>query len=254
VSAAAPASEETVVLETPQARITLTTLGGAIKSYQLKGEKFQKTENGRDVPVDLVRVAEGEPYPGALIPSQELGGTGGFDDPAGRASMRVASRDSRSVTFEGHVGAAQVRKRFVVGERPFELGLEVHATAERKGELALVYSGYIPPGAPQPGMCGGLLSGGEVYEIMTPLCRHAGETSRFDGKQAKELLPGKAAWVGLDQHYFVSALLATPEMGECAFFRGAKPGASGAALRLPLDRQLDVTFPATSRPPSTTGP
>jgi YidC/Oxa1 family membrane protein insertase len=239
VKPVAAAAEETAVLETPEVRATFTSLGGALKSYQLKGRKFQKSEGGQEVQVDLVHVTEGEPWPGSLVASPELGGTGGLAaDPAARASMRITAHDERSVTFEGLVGAAQVRKRFFVGEKPYELGLELRATADQRGELVLLYPGYVPPEAPKPGF----FSGGEVYETMTPLCRHGGKTDRFGGKEAKELLPGTAAWVGLDQHYFVSALLPTPELGECLFFRGPMAGASGAALRLPVDRQLEVAF------------
>jgi YidC/Oxa1 family membrane protein insertase len=234
------APEETVVLDTPEAKVTFTSLGGALKSYQLKGRKFMREDaKGREAPVDLVQVTEGAPYPGAVVVSPELGGTGTFgEDPAARASMRITARDSRSVTFEGLVGSVEVRKRWFVSERPFELGLEVHATAEKKGELALLYTAFESPDAPKPGF----FSGGEVYETVTPFCRHAGKTERYGGKEAKEVLPGTAAWVGLDQHYFVSAALPTPEMGECVFFRGRAKGEMGAALRMPLDRQLDVSF------------
>mgnify|MGYP005810409879 CR=1 FL=1 len=243
VKPVAAAPEETVVLETPQVRATFTTWGGALKSYELRDAKFQKTVNGRDVQIDLVRTGDGEPYPGALIASPELGGTGALaTDPAARASMRIAARDDRSVTFEGVVGKAQVRKRFTLGARPYELGLELHATADGRGDLSLVYPGYLPPTAPHPNACGGLLASGEVYETVTPVCRHGGKTSRFDGKQDREVLPGTAAWIGLDQHYFVSAVLPTPAIGECVFFKGAVAGTTGSALRLPLDRQLDVAF------------
>jgi len=233
------APEETVVLETPELRATFTTLGGALKGLELKGRKFQHDVKGQERPVDLVHVAEGEPYPHALVPSSELGGTGGLaDDPAARGSMRIAARDAKSVTFEGAVGAAQVRKRFFVGDQPYELGLELHATADRKGELTLLYPGYVPPDQPKPGF----FSGGQVYEGVTPFCRANGKTARFGDKEAKETIPGTAAWVGLDQHYFVSAALPTPDVGECVFFRGPKAGELGSALRLPLDRQLDVAF------------
>ena len=67
-------------------------------------------------------------------------------------------------------------------------------------------------------------------------------TARFGGKEAKEPVAGTAAWLGLEQHYFLAAMLPTPEMGECVFFRGPVAGELGAALRLPIDRQLDVTF------------
>ena len=232
--------EETAVLETPELKATFTSLGGALKSLELKGKKFQRQVKGAgDVPVDLVHVAENEPWPNALVASPELGGTGGLaGDPGARGSMRISGRDARSVTFEGMVGIAEVRKRFFLGERPYELGLELHATASHKGELILLYPGFVAPDAPKPGF----FSGGEVFEGVTPLCRAAGKTSRFGGKEAKETVAGTAAWAGLDQHYFLSAVMPTPEIGECLFFRGPVAGEIGAALRLPLDRQLDVTF------------
>jgi YidC/Oxa1 family membrane protein insertase len=152
--------------------------------------------------------------------------------------MRIAARDARSVTFEGTVGAAEVRKRFAVGERPYELVLDVHAQADRKGDLLLLYPGFVSPDAPKPGF----FSGGEVFEGVTPVCRAAAKTARFDGKEAREQVPGTAAWLGLEQHYFLSAMLAVPEVGECVFFRGPVAGEQGVALRLPVDRQLDVSF------------
>jgi YidC/Oxa1 family membrane protein insertase len=237
------APEETAVLDTPELKATFSTLGGALRSLELKGVKFRRQGKGDDeAPVNLVHVTDGQPWPGALVASAELGGTGGLaDDPGARASMRIAARDAQSVTFEGMVGAVQVRKRWFVGERPYELGLDLHATSDRKGELTLLYPAYIAPKAGSTPKCG-LLSGGEIIETVTPFCRAAGKTARFDGKEAKETMAGAPAWTGLDQHYFVSALLPTPTVGECVFFRGPAAGAMGAALRLPLDRELSVAF------------
>ncbi|GEJ57690.1 membrane protein insertase YidC [Anaeromyxobacter diazotrophicus] len=233
------APEETAVLETPELKATFSTLGGALKSLELKGEKFRRQQKDNPAPVDLVHVTAGQPWPLAMVASPELGGTGSLaDDPAARASMRLVEKDARSVTFEGTVGAAQVRKRFFVGERAYELGLELSAQSDRKGDLALLYPAYVSPDAPKPGF----FSGGQVAETLTPLCRAAGKTARFGGKEAREAVPGAVAWAGLDQHYFVSVLVPTPEMGECVFFRGPAAGASGTALRLPVDGQLHVKF------------
>ncbi len=234
------APEETVVLDTPELKATFSSLGGALRSLELKGEKFRRQGKGGDeAPVDLVHVTEGQPWPGALVASAELGGSGGLaDDPGAKASMRISAHDARSVTFEGMVGAAQVRKRWFVGERPYELGLDLHATSDRKGDLTFVYPAFVPPGGPKPGF----FSGGQVAETVTPFCRAAGKTDRYDLKEAKETMAGAPAWVGLDQHYFVSALLPTPTVGECVFFRGPAAGAMGSALRLPLDRELSVAF------------
>jgi YidC/Oxa1 family membrane protein insertase len=245
VQAVPAGPEETVTLESPELRAVFTSHGGALKSLELKGKKFQRQERAKEEPVDLVRVTSGQAYPYAVVASAELGGSGGYaDDPAARASWRIAEKDARRVTFEGAVGAAQVRKTFFLGERPFELGMELHATAPRKGDLVVLLPGYVPPDAPKPGF----FSGGQVAETVTPLCRAGGKTVRFGGKEAREVVPGTAAWVGLDQHYFVSAILPTPEMGECFFFRGPMAGASGAALRLPVDGKLDVAFKAYGGP------
>ena len=96
--------EETVVLETPEFRATFTSWGGALKSLVLKEETYRKRGKGEapDLPIDLVHVRAGQPWPLSLLPSAELGG--GSDpgtDPLVRAPMRIVAKDARSVTFEG---------------------------------------------------------------------------------------------------------------------------------------------------------
>jgi len=238
---AAPVSgpEETVVLETPEFKATFTSLGGAVKSFELKGRKFERDLKEGSVPMDLVRVTEGEPFPLALAASRDLGGGGRLvEDPEARANMRVVAKDARSVTFEGPVGNALARKHFFLGEAPYELGLDLKVTAPGKGELYILYPGYQAPTASKPG----LLSGGEVVETVTPLCRANGRTERFKAKEAREPVAGTAAWVGLDEHYFLTALLPTPDTGSCLFWRGPGAGEQGAALVLPVERQLDMSF------------
>ena len=231
--------EETLALETSEFKVTFTSLGGAVKSVELKGRKFERDVNGTATPVDLVRVVEGEPFPLALAASAELGGSGRLvEDPGARAGMKIVAHDEKSVTFEGRVGSAEVMKHFFLGERPYEIGLDLKASAPGKGELYLLEPGYQPPNAVKPG----LLSGGEVVETVTPLCRVAGKTERFKGKEARETFEGTPSFTGLDQRYFVSAVLATPETGKCLFFRGPTAGEQGSALELPFDRSLDLTF------------
>jgi YidC/Oxa1 family membrane protein insertase len=241
--AAAPvpdAPEELVVLESDELRATFTSHGGALKSLVLKGEKFRKQEKeGATQPVDLVHVTEGQPLPLAVIPGAELGGTGTpAEDPAARAPMRVAARDARSVTFEGRAGALGLTKRFALTGKPYEIAVSVKAAGDRQGTLALVYPAYVSPDVEKPGF----FSGGEIVQTVTPFCRAGGKTVRGGGDEAAKVLPGATSWVGLDQHYFVSALLPQAEGGECVLGRGARAGALYAALRLPFDRQLEAAF------------
>ena len=239
VAPVAQAPEELVTLETAEYRATFTSHGGALASLELKGRKFRRGSGKDDVAVDLVRVEPGQARPLSVVASKELGGTGTMaGDPAARASMRVVAKDARSVTFEGQVGEAEVRKKFTVGDKPFQLGMELSARAPRKGSLVVLYPGFLPPDAPTPGF----FSGGEIFETVTPLCRAGGKTARHDSKDKEETRPGTAAWIGLDQHYFLAALLPSQEVGECLFFNGPVAGERGAALRLPVDGALDVSF------------
>jgi YidC/Oxa1 family membrane protein insertase len=234
--------EETAVLETPEFTATFTSLGGALKSLELKGRKFEREAKGTQVPIDLVRVSEGEPYPFSMTASPEFGGNGRLiEDPAARANMRVVAKDAKSVTFEGEVGSAHVVKHFFLGEGPYEIGLDLKASAPGKGELYLLQPGFQPAPVSKPSFLP-FSSGGEVVETVTPLCRAGGATERFKAKEARQEVLGTVAWVGLDQHYFLSVLLATPELGRCLFFRGPETGEQGSALAIPLDRQLDMSF------------
>src|SRR5512136_2210017 len=243
VAPVAPAaSEETVVLETAQFRATFTSWGGALKSLTLKEETYRKRGKGEapDVPIDLVHVREGEPWPLAVLPSAELGG--GSDpgtDPLVRAPMRIVAQDGRSVTFEGRLGAVDVRKTFQIGARPYQIDVEVAVGGgEKAGTLAILYPAFQAPDAPTAGF----FSGGEVFESVIPVCRAGDKTERFDGKEAQKVLPGPPRWFGLDQHYFVSALMPQSAEGSCFFAKLPTAGESLAGLRIPVDRAARATF------------
>jgi YidC/Oxa1 family membrane protein insertase len=234
--------EETVVLETPEFQATFTSWGGALKSLLLKEETYRKRGKGEapDVPIDLVHVREGEPWPLAVLPSAELGG--GSDpgtDPLVRAPMRIVARDEKSVTFEGRLGAVDVRKTFQVGARPYQIDVELAVGGgEKAGTLAILYPAFQAPDAPTAGF----FSGGEVFESVIPACRAGDKTERFDGKEAQKVLPGPPRWLGLDQHYFVSALMPQSADGSCYFAKLPTAGESLAGLRIPVDRAARATF------------
>jgi len=232
------APEELVVLETPEFRATFTSFGGALRQLVLKEETYRRRGGGEkpDAPVDLVQVRPGEPWPLSVVPSAELGGSGDAgSDPAARTPMRVASRDARTVAFEGRQGGVEVRKVFRVGERPYQIDVELAVGGgERPGSVSVLYPAFMAPDAPKPGF----FSGGEVYESVTPICRAGDKTARFDGKEALKVLSGPARFVGLDQHYFVSVMMPEGTDGECVFARLSAAGETAAALRLPVAQPL----------------
>ena len=235
------AAEELVVLESPELKATFSSHGGALKSLVLKGDKFRRQEKGKDPsPVDLVRVAPGEALPLAVVPSTDAGSP--LADPAARASMRIAARDDRSVTFEGTVGGARITKRFSLTGKAYELAVELKADGPGPSALALVYPAYVPHDQPKPGF----FSGGEVFETVVPVCRVPGKTWRM-GDEAKTV-EGSPKWAGLDQHYFVSALVPQGEGATCAFAKGASAGTVGSVLRFPYGGALEAKLLLFSGP------
>ncbi|BDG09716.1 membrane protein insertase YidC [Anaeromyxobacter paludicola] len=232
------APEELAVLETPQFKATFSSHGGALKSYLLKGEKFQKDLHGAAVPVDLVRQGPGEPLPLSL---SVAGPEGLATDPAARAPMKLVSHDDRSVVFEGAVGPYSVRKRFELGAREYEirLALQVSGGAGGPGAVTVLYPGWVDPNQPKPGF----FSGGAAPDTVQPVCRAGDKTVRFGGKEPIERVPGVPGWAGLDQHYFVSVLLPTNATGDCVFAKGLGAGGAMAALRVPVPGAgLDAGF------------
>jgi YidC/Oxa1 family membrane protein insertase len=227
--------EELVTLDGDGFDAVLTSHGGALKELVLEGEKFRRDREGKPVQIDLVRVAEGQPYPLSVVATPELGGAQDADkDPAARAPMRIVAKDARSVTFEGRAGSATVRKTFRLTGKPYELGLdlEVQGGGAQGGGIAVLYPGYMPPDTKS----GGFFSGPPV-EYVRPVCRAGEETERFDvdGDQAREQVEGVASWTGVDQGYFVSALFPAEPAGTCVFAKGPVKGSAAAALRLPVE-------------------
>jgi YidC/Oxa1 family membrane protein insertase len=234
----ADAKEELVTLDGDGFDAVLTTHGGALKSFVLEGNKFKREVKGSEAqPIDLVRIAPGQAYPLALLASPELGGPAELAGAAeARAPMRIVSQGRGTVTFEGRAGQLTVRKVYRVTGKPFELSLDVELSGQpaavSNGALSLLVPGFMPPDAPT----GGMFSGPPL-DFVRPVCRAGEDTERFDltGTKAPPEVPGAVAWVGVDQHYFIAAVLPKEPLGSCVFARGPGPGSGLAALRVPID-------------------
>jgi YidC/Oxa1 family membrane protein insertase len=237
------APEERITLKGNGFVATFTSHGGALESFVLEGEKFRRTENGKDVQVDLVRVEGSEGRPFATVASPELGGSqDAASDRFARAPMRIVSRSADAVTFEGRVGTVEVKKTFRLTGKPYELAAEVAISgAPGGGTVSVLFPGYTPPSASK-----GSMFSGPPLDVVHPVCRAGGKTERFDlgGKDAGAVVPGAVEWIGLDVGYFVLAAIPPQPAGACAFARGSAQGTGLAALVLPADasgRSLSLT-------------
>ncbi|MFO0582374.1 MAG: membrane protein insertase YidC [Anaeromyxobacter sp.] len=232
VEAVPDAPEELHVLKGADFEVTVSSHGGAVKHVVLQGQKFTREDaKGQKVPIDLVRIAEGQPYPLATVATPEWGGAAdGAKDPSTRASMRIVAKDATSITFEGKSGQATIRKTLRLTGKPHELALELQASgpaAEGAGVVVL-YPGYFPPETGSRGFLAG-----PPVEFVRPICRAGEETHRFDLGKGAATEPGVVQWAGMDQGYFVSALIPEPPAGQCAFADGPTKGAGLTAVRLP---------------------
>jgi YidC/Oxa1 family membrane protein insertase len=236
--------EETVKLAGGGFEAVLTSHGGAVKSFVLLGDKFRReVEKGKTGQIDVVRVTKDQPYPLALVASPELGGAPDLAaDPGARAAMRIVARDAKSVVFEGRIGNVNVRKTYRVTGKPFELALDVEVTgAPGPGAIGVLFPGHMPPDASK----GGFFSGPPL-DVIRPVCRAADKTERFDlgGDPGAEKLPGPVAWAGLDEGYFIAAVVPKEPVGECVLTRGPDKGSGIAAVRVPVEggaRSISLT-------------
>jgi len=237
-SPAPGAPEETATLAGDGFIATLSSWGGGLKDLTLTNEKFRRKEGSAFVPIDLVRIAEGQPYPLSLAVAPE-GGRAEEATATARQPMRLAAHDDRSATFEGQVGGVDVRKTYRLTGKPFELSLSVEATGGSGGTVTLLYPTYMPPAA----RSGGFFSGPPV-DFVRPICRAGQSTQRYEPKEGKEpaRVPGEVQWVGSDQHYFVTAVFPAEPAGTCVLATGPAKGSGLAAIALPLDKARKAEF------------
>jgi len=237
-------AEKTVVLSGDGFQATLSSWGGALKSFTLDDEKYKRSVGGETVPVDLVRVTAGQPYPLALAVTPE-GGKPADAAAAARAPMAVAAQDGRSVTFTGSVAGVQVKKTFRLTGKPYELAMEVETSGGQGGTVGVLYPTFTPPDAPSHSFFLFQFLTAPSLDISQPMCRAGeGNAERYDpkpGEKPKEF-PGAVGWIAGDQHYFIGAVFPAEPGGSCVLASGAEKGEGVAALLLPLEKTRKAAF------------
>lgn len=190
-------AEEEVVVETDLYRAVFTNRGGQLLSFVLGDH-----ESRGGGAVDLVRGRSQGPYPFAFV------------DPSGRPlplneqlfAVERGSEDGDPVlTFRhrGPAGVAEKRFRFR-GEGLFDVQVEV----ERPNDWAL----FVGPGIRNPS----LEELENRFERRAAVYRSDGDVENLDtmGTEERITLPaGQLDWVGLEDTYFLSAIMPTAPVG-----------------------------------------
>lgn len=183
------AAVEIVVIETKDARVELSNLGGEIRSYSLK-----KQVDSTGKPLELVRGRKAGPYPFAIVDAT------GQATPLGSALFRTEkSSDGKRVEFQYSDGIVWARKAFNFrSDGLFDVDIEVKglkpwAVAVGPGIRNLTADDLGSRFERREGL---ILAGGEV-EVLDPQ----------KVATVKEVAAPGLGWVALDDTYFLTAVV-----------------------------------------------
>jgi YidC/Oxa1 family membrane protein insertase len=228
---------QTVVLETSKVHVVATSDGAALESIQLKGDKWTRHKGAKEESrVDLVASRAGEPLPF----STRVTGADGKALVEPDAGYTVVTQDPLSVTFRTEQGGVTVTKTLTLSPQTYgvQLAVEVRSAAALSGQLAVLSGAHAeePEGGlfasrsnvPARGIC---LGGNNKIERMNVGAKHP------------EFESAGAGFAGIDEQYFLSAVLVPPGVtASCKLeARGEKTGSLIAALSVPLQVQAGGT-------------
>ena len=207
-AAAAPlvgeSAEREVVVETPDVRAVFTNRGGRLRQWQLK-----QYLDDQDGPVNLI--------PAVIPPDLPLPFSLRVDDPAVTAQMndalyRVEGPENGTVTFELETAEGlTVRKTFAFAPQPFtvDFSADVQQNGQPLNPVVQWGAGVTDDIARTPP--GSFLSPAFIYKAQA-IYHVNGEVEREAAAQLTGLSvrEGQYRWAGVDDHYFISAVLQPP--------------------------------------------
>jgi len=225
---------ERVVLEGDKLRAVLTSDGAGLATLELKGEKYKKTHEGKAVPegqVDLAVVEAGQRHP---LATEVRGADGKVLVPAD-ASYQVVSREAGKVVFRTEANGLTVTKTVGVDPQTYKLDVkvEVASAAAFAGQLVVRYDGKsLPEGQ---GSSGGFFSAKTNVPAQS-ICEVAGgKPERLAPGNKHPTWEGKnALFAGVDEQYFLAALLPSAASPADCQIGQDKAGQVTATLTFPL--------------------
>jgi YidC/Oxa1 family membrane protein insertase len=219
----------TATLDAEKLRVVVTSDGAAVRSVELKGEKFQRRKlgSGQVSQVDLVELHPGLPLPLAT----SLRDGSGKDLIPADAGYELVRHDERSAVFRAVAGGVTVLKTFTLDARLYRLDLavEVRSEAELSGQLAVLSTGHGE--APS----GGFFSG-HTNTPARPICKAGSKLERIavGDKHSVWDGPGPAAFAGIDEQYFIRAVVPPPGSTGTCHLEARPDGALVATLAVPV--------------------
>ncbi len=219
-------AEERVVLEDQETRAVFTNRGAQLVSLQLKNQK--SSQGGA---VELVRKRAEGPYPYGLVTRKGLA-----PHPLDKALFQVQrGPDGRSLIFRFRGPAGVAEKQFRFDERGFlEAVVNVPSGGENEGWALALGPGLGNPTAAEAG--GSYARRGVVYKV-------GDEVEELDPKGEEEAatLSGRIDWVGLEDTYFLAALIPRAGLDGVLLQPMMAQGAAPDVRFRPLPPKDDIT-------------
>ena len=218
-----------VTLETPRARIVATSEGAAVQSIQLLGDKWTRHKGTKEEgQVDLVGVRAGEPLPFTTVIT---GGDGSALVPAA-TSYEVVRQDATSVTFRAEQAGVTITKTLSVNPANYGIALAVELKAAQAvaGHLSILSGTHSEE--PQ----GGFFSPHSSLPARSICAANNKVERQAIGAKHPVFEATAAQFAGLDEQYFLSAVLPPPGVpASCRLeAQGEKSGSLISTLTVPL--------------------
>ena len=217
-----------LVLGSEKLRVVLTTAGGALKSVELLGAKFQGPAiNGKKG--EQVNLVAPEAWPLPL--STEVRKSAGVEPLIPEeAGYEVVSNDDQTVVMKTEAGGVTLLKTFVLDPSTYKLSVSyrVSSASAFTGQLVVLETGH-----------GVETKGGMFSSRAKPnqvICQAGGKTERI-AVGAKHPVwdgPGPVSFAGIDEQYFLRALVVDPQANATCHIESTPLGALTATLVLPL--------------------
>ena len=221
-------------LDSDKLRVVLTTAGGALRHVELKGAKFTDAAAGGK-PAAQVELVAPEitllPLTTEVRRSSGDRAMGGEQTViAGDADYQIVSHDSQSAVLTTEAGGVTLRKTFTLDPVTYKLTVscEVTSAAALTGQLVVLETGH-----------GAAAKGGMFSSRAKPnqvICQAGGKTERIavGAKHPAWDGPGAVSFTGIDEQYFLRALVVDPQANATCHIESTPLGALTATLTVPL--------------------
>ncbi|MFL5407588.1 MAG: membrane protein insertase YidC [Myxococcales bacterium] len=229
-----------VVLQSDKLRVVLSSDGAVMESAQLLGAKFQKRVKGDgEVPVELVRTKPGEPFP---LATTVRAGASGEVVPL-LAPYEVVRKDDRSAVLRSSAGGVTVTKTFSVDPKTYRLDLAVEMRAANPVAGRL---GVLSTGEGESGSGGGWFSS-HTNAPARAICQAGGKLERVGVGQKTPTWdgPGPASFAGIDEQYFIGAVVPPANSGATCHLEARPEGPLISTIEVPVDLGPGKSFNQT---------